>query len=311
MAILWSFLPICAAFLLGELVRLLLKKWLTRKSFVCRYAGELISTFEFSAAVFEIAVIGKHYSTALGFICSFCFLCLKNTAYILDGLSANPCGLLEGIVKKKSRKSWIIDFVTTVCSQLTGALLAFPFMQFVWKSTASELHFKHLNKGLSSSLEVSLLFGFLVEVVTTFVLTMIDLLTRGGLRVFNPYIRAIACVVICYALTGTTGVWMNPVFATVHSFLFTKAKEDIIEHMFVFWVGPIIGTLIALSVDARLRVPERKPKPIAKSIRKKLCKQLSNGTMNGSHSMNRQNGTVSRSNESKHQQNGNLSKKTK
>lgn len=297
---LWSFSTIFGGFFIGELTRFLLKKWLTRKSRHYYYAGELISAFEFSAAVFEIAVIGKYYSTFLGFVCSFLLLCLKNTEYILDGLSANPCALLEGVVRRNARKSWMVDFVTKVCSQLTGALLAFPFMQFVWKSTSSELHFKQLNQGLSSSLEVSLLVGFVVEITTTFLLTMTDFLTRGGLRLFNPYIRASACIVICYALTGTTGVWMNPVFATVHSFLFTKAKEDILEHIFVFWAGPMVGTLIAISVDSKVRSPERKPTPIAKTIRRKLNKQLSkNSIANGTQSMN---GTVQNGNEHKQKQ---------
>jgi len=181
-AILWSFIPICAAFVVGESARFLIKKGLARRSSLFRYTNELISTFEFSSAVFEIAVIGKHYSTAYGFLLSFTFLCLKFTNSILHGYSANPCGLLEDIVRKKARRSWIVDFVTTVCSQLTGALLARPFMQLAWNSTNSELHYKQLNQGLSSSLEVSVFVGFLVEVITTFILTMIDFMTRGGLQ---------------------------------------------------------------------------------------------------------------------------------
>ena len=278
MTLAWSFTAIIGAFLLGETVRFLFKKVLPRRSPYHHYVGELISSFEFSASVFEIAVIGKYYSTSLGFVCSFMFLFLKNAEYILDRKAANPCGLLEGIVNRGARRSWVVDFVTKVSSQLSGALLAFPFMKFVWQSTASEIHFKQLSRGLSSSLEVSVLVGFAVEITTTFILTMIDFLTRGGLRKFNPHIRAGACVLICYALTGTTGVWMNPVFATVHAFLFTDAKEDILEHLFVFWVGPIVGTLVAIAIDSKLHEPERKPAPIAKTIKKKLKKQrTSNG----------------------------------
>lgn len=272
MALAWSFTAIVGAFLLGETTRTLLKRVIPRRSPYHHYVGELISSFEFSAGVFEVAVIGRYYSTLLGFICSFTFLFLKNSEYILDRKAANPCGLLEGIVSRGARKSWVVDFVTKVSSQLTGALLAFPFMKFIWQSTASEIHFKQLSRGLSSSLEVPVSFGFAIEITATFILTMIDFLTRGGLRKFNPLVRAGACVLICYALTGTTGVWMNPVFATVHTFLFTDAKEDILEHLFVFWVAPIIGTLVAIAIDTKLHEPERKPAPIAKTILKKLKK---------------------------------------
>ncbi|XP_031566796.1 uncharacterized protein LOC116301815 [Actinia tenebrosa] len=272
MPLAWSFTAIIGAFVLGETVRFLLKKIIPRRSPHHHYVGELISSFEFSAGVFEIAVIGKYYSNLLGFIFSFTFLFLKNSEYILDRKAANPCGLLEGIVRRDVRRSWVVDFVTKVSSQLTGALLAFPFMKLVWQSTASEIHFKQLSRGLSSSLEVSVLVGFSIEITATFVLTMIDFLTRGGLRKFNPLVRAGACVLICYALTGTTGVWMNPVFATVHTFLFTDAKEDILEHFFVFWIAPIFGTLIAIAIDSKLHEPERKSPAIAKTILKKRKK---------------------------------------
>lgn len=293
MPLIWSFTAIVGAFLLGETARFLLKKVIPRRSPHHHYVGELISSFEFSAGVFEVAVIGRYYSTLLGFICSFTFLFLKNSEYILDRKAANPCGLLERIVSRGLRRSWVVDFVTKVSSQLTGALLAFPFMKLIWQSTASEIHFRQLSRGLSSSLEVSVLVGFAIEITATFLLTMIDFLTRGGLRKFNPFVRAGACVLICYALTGTTGVWMNPVFATVHTFLFTDGKEDILEHLFVFWVAPIIGTLVAIAIDSKLREPERKPAPIAKTILKKLKKQpvanvassqngkVSNGAVNG------------------------------
>ena len=254
MGFLWSLASISTTLLLGELLR-----FIFRKSFpklYQTYPSELISAFQLSACVFEISVIGKFYSGWIALSCSFCLLTLKNAEYLFPGTLANPCGLLESIVEKKG--PWVADSVAKILFQLVGALLSFPFIQALWKSTWSELHFKQVKNGLRSTLEVSLLLGFSIEILATFVTSMSDFLSRGILKKYNPVIRSAVCVVVCYCLAETTGTWMNPALATAQTFVFCSTKEVITEHLFVFWVGPFVGTLAAIGVNSKLWRPDTK-----------------------------------------------------
>ena len=162
--------------------------------------------------------------------------------------------------------------------------MSFPFIQMLWKSTWSELHYQQVRKGLRSTLEVSLLYGISIEILATFVTAISDFLSRGGLKKYNPVIRSASCVFLCYILAETTGTWMNPALATAHTFVFCTRKEVISEHLFVFWLGPIIGTFAAIEVNTRLLKPEdkRKKKSLAKKIKKSSAKNHKNGTLKSS-----------------------------
>ena len=48
---------------------------------------------------------------------------------------------------------------------------------------------------------------------------------------------------------------MNPALATAQTFVFCTRKEVIYEHLFVFWLGPIIGTLAAIQLNRLLLRP--------------------------------------------------------
>lgn len=276
----WSLAAIAAGYLVGEFLRVLLRRILPKTCYI--YANELISTFQLSVCVFEISVIGRFYNVWIALCGSFCLLSLKNAEYIFEGAFANPCGLLEDFVCKKGY--WVVDNVTKIVFQLVGALVSFPFIQMLWKSTWSDLHHQQVRKGLRSTLEVSLLYGIWIEILATFVTAISDFLSRGRLKKYNPVIRSASCVFLSYILAETTGTWMNPALATAHTFVFCSRKEVISEHLFVFWLGPIIGTLAAIAVNTRLLKPEgkRKKKSLAKKIKKSSAKNHKNGTLKSS-----------------------------
>lgn len=281
MGFLWSLAAISAGYVVGELLRFVLRRLLPKLYYP--YANEIISTFQLSVCVFEISVIGRFYNVWIALGCSFLLLTLKNAEYIFEGALANPCGLLEGLVYKKGY--WVADNVAKIAFQLIGALLSFPFIQMLlWQSTWSGLHYQQVRKGLRSTLEVSLLFGISIEILATFVTAMSDFLSRDGLKKYNPIIRSGLCVVVCYFLAETTGTWMNPALATAHTFVFCTRKEVILEHLFVFWLGPMIGTLSAIEVNTRLLKPDakRKKKSLAKKIKQSSAKNHRNGTLKSS-----------------------------
>lgn len=252
MAFHWSLGAILAGYLVGELMRMVLRRLLPKDYYT--YANELISTFQLSVCVFEISVIGRFYNVWIALSCSFVLLALKNAEYIFEGAQANPCAILEDILYKKAH--WVKDHVAKITFQVIGGLLSFPFIQFLWQSTWSDYHYQQVKRGLRSSLEVSLLYGFSIEILATFVTVMSDFLSRGqSLMKFNAVIRAACTVLVCYLLAETTGTWMNPALATAQTFVFCKRKEVISEHLFVFWLGPILGTLAAIQMNTLLSTP--------------------------------------------------------
>ena len=282
MALVWSLLAIAIVFLLGDTIRHLLRRIIPRKAFEC--ATDFISSFQLSACVFEIGVIGNFYNKWISLLCSFLLLTLKNMEYVFDCAPANPCGLLENVVRKKTTVALLADFGTRSLVQLLGALLGYPFVQTLWRHTASEIHTQQLEKGLFSTLEVSLLFGFCVEVGATFIATMSDYLSRGSLRRLNPVIRSAVVILLCLGLNRTTGTWMNPALATAHVFAFSSSSEMLLEHLTVFWVGPMLGTLLAILVNTKFVEepdPRTKRRGIIRKIRKSVEKNLfhTNGTL--------------------------------
>ena len=241
----WSLAAIAAGYLTGELLRTVFRRLLPKEHYT--YANELISTFQLSVCVFEISVIGKFYSVWIALSCSFVLLALKNAEYIFEGALANPCGILEDVVYEKAY--WVKHNVAKITFQVVGGFLSFPFIHFLWQSTGSDFHYHQVKRGLRSTLEVSLLYGFSIEILATFVTTMSDFLSRHSLRKFNAVIRAACIVLVGYLLAETTGTWMNPALATAQTFVFCTRKEVIYEHLFVFWLGPIIGTLAAIKLN--------------------------------------------------------------
>ena len=260
----WSLAAILAGYIIGELLRMILKRTLPKEYYI--YAKEMISTFQLSVCVFEIAVVGRFYSVWVGLSCSFVLLALKNAEFIFEGALANPCGILEDVVYKQAY--FVKDNVAKITCQVVGGLLSFPFIQLLWQSSWSDFHDKQVKRGLRSTLEVSLLYGFVIEILGTFVTTMSDFLSRGqALKKFNAVIRAASIVVVCYFLSETTGVWMNPALATAQTFVFCTRKEVIYEHLFVFWLGPTLGTLAAIQMNTlllRSAPPQKKDKKKSK-----------------------------------------------
>ena len=271
MSFLWSLTAIALVFVLGEIFRIILRRILPTKQL--HFARELISSFELSSVIFEIIVLGKFYNFWVGILCSFLLLTFKNMLFILDGALANPCGLFEDIYFKP-KKVTILSVTTKIMLQVVGAMLAYPFVRKMWQSSNSELHSRHLQNGISPTLEISVVAGCAIEAVATFLTTMSDFLTRGNLIKYNPIIRSSFCVLLCNSLASTTGLWMNPALATAHTFfaVYSNSSIDLSEHLFVYWLGPIIGTFGAYEMNSRFidkkdsKVCQRKS--MAKKIKK-------------------------------------------
>lgn len=89
------------------------------------------------------------------------------------------------------------------------------------------------------------------------------------------------CVFVSYFFVEIIGIWMNLVLVIVYMFIFCMRKEVILEYLFVFWFGLIIGMLVVIEVNMRFLKFEdkRKKKSLVKKIKKFLVKNYRNGIL--------------------------------
>ena len=91
----------------------------------------------------------------------------------------------------KNKKTYFVrDNVAKIACQVIGGLLSLPFTQVLWQAKWSDFHEKQVERGLQSTLEVSLMYGFFVEIIGTFITTMCDFMSRSpALKKFRAVIR--------------------------------------------------------------------------------------------------------------------------
>lgn len=89
------------------------------------------------------------------------------------------------------------------------------------------------------------------------------------------------CVFVSYFFVEIIGIWMNLVLVIVYMFIFCMRKEVILEYLFVFWFGLIVGMLVVIGVNMRFLKFEdkRKKKSLVKKIKKFLVKNYRNGIL--------------------------------
>lgn len=89
------------------------------------------------------------------------------------------------------------------------------------------------------------------------------------------------CVFVSYFFVEIIGIWMNLVLVIVYMFIFCMRKEVILEYLFVFWFGLIIGMLVVIEINMRFLKFEdkRKKKSLVKKIKKFLVKNYRNGIL--------------------------------
>lgn len=102
-------------------------------------------------------------------------------------------------------------------------------------------------------LQVPILSGFLLEFLLTFVCWMPKLLMKDSF--YMVLVQACLVVYLVFQFEGSTGAFMNPV--TALSFVLTWHRLGAVEHFIVYWVGPLLGTALAVAI-ARYREREHK-----------------------------------------------------
>lgn len=172
------------------------------------------------------------------------------TSLIFHEVYMNPCGALFYYLTH-----WPSKKLSAFLRPLGAQMLAIPFgvvVSIIMWRTAAIVNTDYailLEKELNYFLDVPPLTGFLVEAFITFLTSLpkIFITSPTFLSVFDP----IFVVFIVSQFTVFTGANMNPLTA-FSGYLMWHAHylgvRDLFVHFFVFFLGPLAGTVLAVGV---------------------------------------------------------------
>ncbi|XP_019630501.1 PREDICTED: aquaporin-12-like isoform X1 [Branchiostoma belcheri] len=236
MSLVVSLVILVATFVACKVVRVLLKSTVTPT--VYGYINEAISAFQVSFCVAENDFIATNYGIyAAASVLPFL---LVSYAFSFDGAKTNPCGVFEDFLSGGNK----LECLGRLLLELVGATLAPKAAYLLWTIELSPAHaLKAQEEVCISVLNTGLVAGMVAEGLATF-------LTRWGswkLRDFgvNYDIYLGAALSTCVVLLGAswTGMMFNPALAV--SMTYGCKGESIIDHVVVYWIGPLIATALS------------------------------------------------------------------
>ncbi|XP_062910704.1 aquaporin-11 [Mobula hypostoma] len=208
-------------------------------------ATELFSTLQLCLCTHELRLLGL--SGALpGSVPALAIVYLITLVHIstFGNATCNPVSSLEQFLC--GHCSGLLT-LSKVLVQLTAASVARSLSQLIWALHMSVLHQRHSQRQYkcTSALNTSTLnSGMFVEFACAFIVRAVIF----RLQHLSPWskMHQVAGVItfLVFAAGDLTGAVFNPVLA--YSVLFNCEGNTFLEYAFVYWLGPLMGTLTAV-----------------------------------------------------------------
>lgn len=161
----------------------------------------------------------------------------------------NPCGTLYVYLSR-----WNTRKASTLICPLCAQVLAIPFgiciTLTVWNilATVNKDYSIFLEKEIEYFLSVHPGKGFLVEATVSFLMFLPGIFISTSTSTFLSFLEAIFDVFLVHTFGGVTGAFMNPMVALSCYLMWHYHYTGAWEHMFVFFLGPLVGTMMAVGV---------------------------------------------------------------
>ena len=249
---LWSVFTLLFIVLLVSATRSLLKRSLMLRPHF-HLINEFLGTFGWICVSLEGVVVGVIWSRSAGLLLLFIRLFLA--PYLFIDAYTSPCAALFDIFKDKpySRKGFI-RFFEILTVELLASLCAIVYViHIVWRflaNTVSDDHFHFNDLEQIYYLQVWSMYGFGIEFITTAVAFSFRFFL--GMSVYRVLLESAFVTLLVHWFSPLSGAMMNPLVAL--SNLLPWTSLDIlgcVEHAFVFWVAPFMGTFLAISLFRR------------------------------------------------------------
>ncbi|XP_051550712.1 aquaporin 12 [Myxocyprinus asiaticus] len=223
--------------------RVLFARWKQRWSFLT----EFIAAFALAACRLEVETISEvgQWAGALGPDVAFTilFLAIVIHGIIMQGVSGNPAVTIMGLLQKET---YAVGAVLSVASQFLGAYLALVVAGKYWEMELTDMHMiKNLMMAeCSTSLRATVLQGAFAEAISAMTFYLVYLILMNRTQLLRIPILAFLLTFFAYAGNNYTSGYVNPSLA--FALTFTCPGHTFLEYAVVYWLGPLIGMILAL-----------------------------------------------------------------
>jgi len=102
-----------------------------------------------------------------------------------------------------------------------------------------------------AGLQVSILYGAVVEAVITFISRIIALQSGSLMPILSAVLNSLTTVFLCIVALDSSGGFFNPILAS--ALTLNCQGNNLVEHIFVYWLGSLSGGMIARTMHMVLR----------------------------------------------------------
>lgn len=219
--------------------------WIT--SAVFGPINEFLCSFAWVAWTLETLVLSYTWSPTLAL--TFLFLRLLLAPYIFKGGYANPCAVFYQCVWNGLLSSWsIFHFCFYVSLEMVAAVCGVYFTMAYWSlvgETISRDHKFFLDSKFEYFLQSSPMYGSGVEMFVTLLMFAPRIFLSPSL--IRGTLESVVTVTLIIQFQSMTGAMMNPMVAFACTLPWHSLDSyGYVTHFLVFWVGPFIGTALAV-----------------------------------------------------------------
>ncbi|CAD6192273.1 unnamed protein product [Caenorhabditis auriculariae] len=251
-----------AVFVIGEISRVLVDKFITRRGSSHDFLIELIGTIQMCTCVYENGIIVKHYGLNGFFV--VVGLLLTAGGVFNRGAFTNCLPIIEEFWYNRISSSRLL---TLISAQLIGATFASKVAYTIWNNTS-----QYSNAHLENARNTQCILNYHQPAGTVIAFEVIGAATMRfvcGYLASSPKLRKLIPFAVSLYLTlalyviGVPG--LNPIVAT--SRLFGCQGIDNQSFFLLYWICPIVGWMLGAALfraDGNLSV---KPKSSGKKKR--------------------------------------------
>ena len=187
-----------------------------------------------------------------------------STSMIFNEVHGNPCGAVFYYLDHWPSKK-LSSLLRPLCAQLLAVPMGIAISMIMWNLLAivNKDYSGILDKEVEYFLFVHPFAGFFIEASISFLMFMPKILIPSS--AFLHPLQAFFCMFLVYHVGILTGAFMNPMSAFACYLVWHShylGLWDFLVHLFVFLLGPILGTCLAVGVQKYVKRTPAKSKEL-------------------------------------------------
>lgn len=216
-----------------------------------KFLNEFLASMTWLVWSLENTVVGFMWSRTSGLMILWIRLLLG--PLVLRRAYCNPCVILYDYLFNrqswKNRRECLLYLLAELLAVPASLALAMTMWNFLADYGLSHDHAHFLQEKPEYFLSVPNFTGFTIETLVSFLMFMPGMVFSQSLR--STILEALFIVILVFLFGPLTGACMNPIVALSLLLMWHYGDTDpttVAVHLFIFWLGPLVGTVIAVGV---------------------------------------------------------------